>query len=153
MTKVELAKKYYDYFELCFKDDNWERLEEIFAQDAVYEIKGKSPMKSVIKGRDNIIAGFQLSINNFDRKLDSRSIVYGTEPVEKNGVVSYRLDAVYTKKGYPDLVFPAWSKLYFENDMIVKEVDIYKATNLQTLKALGWYAKYSEKLGINANYK
>ncbi len=149
---IEIAQKYYDFFELCVLDDQWERLESLFDEHAVYEIKGKTPIKTVIKGRDKILKGFKKSLDNFDRKLDSRHVVYGTQPIQKGCVVSYRLDAHYTMKNYPDLSFPAWSKLTIQNGKIVKEVDIYKIYDLKTIKALQWYGKYAKKLNLDASY-
>ena len=67
MDNLPLFMKYAADFEKTLADDDWTRLRQYFAADAVYEVKSDGfPCK--LTGPDAIFKGIKKSLDGFDRK-------------------------------------------------------------------------------------
>jgi len=74
---MEPGKKFIEYaiaFEQTFSDDNWERLEPFFAEDAIYTVTGGPPFGGRFDGREQLLEQLRSSVNDFDRKFEVRRV-------------------------------------------------------------------------------
>ena len=70
---IDVFREYAAAFEQTYIDDDWKRLEEYFAQDAVYEVRG-GPIGCKITGSSAIFAGMKKSLDGMDRRCADRKI-------------------------------------------------------------------------------
>ena len=66
-------------FEKTLADDDWSRLRQYFADDAVYEVKSES-FGCRLVGPSAIFAGMKKSLDGFDRKFSKRDIEVTSGP-------------------------------------------------------------------------
>ena len=124
MVIADRFQAYADAFEAAYADDDWSRLEEYFTEDCEYDA-GQGP-EHVTRGRDNLLAWFQGAVNDFDRKMDSREIVFAEAPREtSSGVVTVPWKAIFKKSGAPALVMSGIETAEFEGDRIRVLRDAY----------------------------
>ena len=67
MAILERYLAYADAFEESYADDDWSRLEQYFTPGAIYQ--GDPPAH----GRDAVLAKLKTGVDNFDRRMDSRT--------------------------------------------------------------------------------
>ena len=118
---MESARRFGEYavaFEEAYKDDEWTRLEPFFTEDASYEATGEPPLGGRWSGRAALIQQLQNSVNDLDRRFDSRrtELLGQPEISESSFRISWR--ATYEKEGCPDLVFGGDETAEFEGDCI-----------------------------------
>jgi hypothetical protein len=111
-------------FEETYGDDDWNRLEKFFADDATYEVKS-SAFGCKLRGPNAIFAGIKKSLDGFDRRMQSRSIELTSDPktTEDSFEVSWKV--TYTKPGAPPFELRGHSRAKYENGKIVELVDSY----------------------------
>ena len=73
METLSHFMKYAADFEKTLADDDWSRLRQYFADDAVYEVKSDS-LGCKLTGPDAIFKGIKKSLDGFDRKFEGRSM-------------------------------------------------------------------------------
>ncbi len=118
---MEPAKRFLEYataFEQTYADDDWDRLEPYFAEDAIYVVTGEAPLAGRAEGRKQLLEHLRKSVDELDRKFDERRVeIVGTPTIGENSFeMSWR--GTYTKAGCPDLVFGGTERATFEGDRI-----------------------------------
>jgi len=117
---------YADAFELSFDDDDWSRIAPFFTEDAVYE--GDPPAR----GRDAVLAKLKSGVDNFDRRMDSRTPDFETPKVDGN-TLTMKWKVTYTKAGLPDLVISGTETALFKGDRIASLRDDFDPKAQQTM--------------------
>ena len=134
MTSEEIFSAYIQAFEDSYLDDDWSRLAVYFTPNALY-LTGDGQK---IFGRDNIISNFKESVENIDRRFDSRGPVFGDLSVSDNQVsVSWNL--TYKKSGAPDLISSGSEIAEFGDDAMCR---------LESVFDEGVTERYREWLGM-----
>jgi len=127
---MEPGKKFIEYaiaFEQTFSDDNWERLEPFFAEDAIYTVTGGPPFGGRFDGREQLLEQLRSSVNDFDRKFEVRRVEPIGEPRIGEDSFEMRWRATYQKSGRPDLVFEGAERATFRGELIVLLEDTIEA--------------------------
>ena len=143
MGTLESFMAYAAAFEETFVDDDWSRLTQYFADDAVYEVIGGA-MACRIEGRDAILAGLKKSIDGFDRRLDGRVVEITSPPEVTEDSVAASWKGTYSKKGAPDYVLEGHSRARYRDGVIIELADSY-APEVDAL-AGAWIAQYAPEL-------
>src|SRR5688572_19035996 len=100
---IEVFLRYAAAFEEAYATDQWDKVREFFAEDAVYEVEAPPPLGGKWTTRDGIVDHLIESVNTFDRTYDERVLGLTEGPEMKDGAVWVRWSGVYKKKGQPDL--------------------------------------------------
>jgi hypothetical protein len=112
-------------FEKTFVDDDWSRLRQYFADDAVYEVKGGG-FACRLEGPERIFAGMKKSLDGFDRRLDSRTIGLTTPPAVRGDTVDVKdWTVTYVKNGKPPFVLRGSSECRYRDGRIAHLTDYY----------------------------
>jgi len=119
---VEPAKRFLEYaaaFEQTYVDDDWARLEPYFAENAVYTANGGPPLGGRWEGRGQVLANLRESVDELDRRFDTRRVEPLGEPTIGEASFEMRWRATYEKAGCPDLVIEGRERATFEGDRIL----------------------------------
>lgn len=138
MSIIDRFKAYADAFEETFDDDDWSRLEQYFAEDAVYE---GEPEDAV--GRDAVLAKMRDSVNSMDRMMDSRELILDGFTREGDTVVA-PVRVTMTKAGAPDIKLRGIEYATFDGDRISRLRDEFDPDD--TKKIGEWMAEHGAKL-------
>jgi len=136
----------YEYamaFEETYRDDDWKRLEPFFADDAVYEVRGKH-LGCTVRGRDAVLKALKKSIDGFDRKMGSRKVELTGAPETDGDTVSFPWAAIYTYAGAPNLRFLGTSTATVKDGRITHLVDAY--TDEESQGMVDWLTKHAPDL-------
>ena len=112
MSILDRYRAYADAFEESYVDDDWSRIEPYFTENAVYEGEPEDA-----RGREAVLAKLKNGVDNFDRRMDSRSPDFQTPTVEGD-TLTMKWTVTYTKAGLPDLVIAGVETAVFEGDRI-----------------------------------
>jgi hypothetical protein len=100
VTLVERFEAYAADFERTFVDDDWNRLEKYFTEDAVYS----TPANGLrVSGREGVLATLRAAVSGFDRRCDTRSLASTEGPTQEGNEVFRRWVGRFTVAGAPDL--------------------------------------------------
>ncbi len=137
MAILDRYLAYADAFERSYEDDDWSRLEQYFTPDSIYE--GDPPAS----GRAALLGKLKTGVDNFDHRMDSRTLKFEKPTVEGNTLrVKWR--AAYTKRDLPDLVISGVEIAEFDGDRIARMRDEFDP---DAQKAMGeWMAKHGAAL-------
>lgn len=125
---MEIMQNFLAYagdFERTLADDDWERLRQYFAEDAVYEVLAKS-FGCRLSGPTAIFAGIKKSLDGFDRKFSKRDIEVTSGPEIIGDEMKMGWKVVYTKDGVPPFVLRGRSTVRYVGDKIVHLADSYE---------------------------
>jgi len=111
-------------FEKTLADDNWTRLRQYFADDAVYEVKAEA-FGCRLSGPAAIFAGIKKSLDGFDRKFTKRDIEVTSGPEIVGDEMRMGWKVVYGKPGLPPFVLRGNSLARYANGKIVYLADSY----------------------------
>ena len=114
-------------FEKTLKDDDWNRLRQYFADDAVYEVKATS-FGCRLSGPAAIFAGMKKSLDGFDRQFASRDIEVTSGPQIAGDELTMGWKVVYHKAGVPSFVLRGRSAVRYAGDKIAYLSDAYDAS-------------------------
>ena len=138
MSILDRYLAYADAFELSLEDDDWSHIKPFFTEGAV---SANGPEET--QGRDAVFAQLKQSLDTFDRKMDSRSLVFD-EPAVDGDTLRVTWSATYTKAGAPDLVISGVETATFEGDRIARLQDVFDP---EAQKALGeWMVTHAALL-------
>ncbi len=112
MSILDRYRAYADSFEESYVDDDWSRIEPYFTENAVYEGEPEDA-----RGREAVLAKLKNGVDNFDRRMDSRSPDFQTPTVEGD-TLTMKWTVTSTKAGLPDLVIAGVETAVFEGDRI-----------------------------------
>jgi hypothetical protein len=121
MAALERFLAYAQDFERTYADDDWSRLAQYFAPDAVYEVQGTAPCE--ITGREAIFRGLKKSLDGFDRKFAERRVEIAGPPKAEGDTVAVEWLATYVRPGTPPLVLRGRSVACFAGDAIGRLTD------------------------------
>ncbi len=121
MSYLNRFAEYAAAFEETFVDDNWERLEPYFTEEAVY-LPGDG---TEARGRDEVFATLRKSIDSLDRRFDSRSMGDTPPPTESGNVVTLVWTLILAKQGAPDLILSGREYATFAGDRIERLEDVF----------------------------
>ena len=144
MGNLTTCMAYAAAFEQTFDDDNWQRLEPFFIEDATYEVSGL-PGACVLRGRAEIFRGMKKSLDGFDRRLAKREIVPTSPPAEAGNRVTLHGVARYVRDGAP-LELRATLTADFENGRICRMHDAFALD----AAALAWFQQHAR--GLDGSY-
>ena len=113
-------------FEKTYADDDWSRLHQYFADDAVYEVKS-DVFGCSLKGPDAIFKGIKKSLDNFDRKFDERGIDVTGGPHVDGDRLSADWTVTYRKAGKTPYPLRGHTDAYYRDGKIVRLVDSFDA--------------------------
>jgi hypothetical protein len=143
---MSIAKVFFDYveaFERVVHDDDWSKLEEYFAPDAVY-LTGDG---GEYRGRDAIFAHMKESLDTFDRRFETRRGELVSDPVVAGSRVTIHWKVQYTKEGLPDLVLIGTEVATFVDEVIVQLEDTMDEGIAETAQA--WIENHGGTIGIS----
>jgi hypothetical protein len=113
-------------FEKTYVDDDWTRLHQYFAADAVYEVKSTS-IGCRLSGPAAIFKGIKKSLDGFDRKFATRDIEVTSGPEVSGDEMQVGWKVTYTKPGVPTFVLRGRSTARYAGDKIAHLCDAYDA--------------------------
>ena len=93
MSNLPKFGEYAAAFEETLIDDNWQRLEQYFADDSVY-LPGDGTEG---RGRDGVIEALQGSVNKLERQSDSRELMGEPTIDEQGDTITLKYALKYTK--------------------------------------------------------
>ncbi len=137
MTIVDRYLAYADAFEESFEDDDWSRLAQFFTEDAVY---AGDPEAS---GRDAVLAKLKNGVDQFDRRMDSRTPDF-QKPTSQGDTVRMKWKVTYAKAGLPDLVISGAERAIFRGDRIQRLEDDFDPDAQQRMTE--WMGKHGAAL-------
>lgn len=143
MTPLERFLAYFEDFERTYVDDDWSRLEQYFAPDAVYRVEGGGSFDCVLEGRAAIFAGIRRFLDGFDRKC-TREIRSSAPPAADGDSVRVRGVAAYTRGDSPEILLDLEEEAVFRDGVIVALTDRYFASPDSDMRA--WLAKWGKDL-------
>ena len=126
MTTLDKFLNYANAFEETYEDDHWQRLEQYFTADATYTIVAEH-YGCVLRGPAAILAGMKRSLDNFDRRFDSRGIQVGDDLAVNDNQLSVSWIAHYQKAGMPDYRLHGHTSAELAGDRIINLVDSFTA--------------------------
>ena len=127
MDNLTAFMQYAADFEKTLADDDWSRLRQYFAPDAVYEVKAPGfPCR--LQGPDAIFKGMKKSLDGFDRKFDGRSVDVTRGPEIAPDGLSMGWAVTYRKAGKTPYVLRGASDVRYRDGKIVSLVDSYDAS-------------------------
>ena len=129
-------------FERTFLDDDWSRMEQHFAADAVYETLGPGAERSV--GRSELLNALRRAITNFDRRCDSRTLVTTAGPFREGVEVKREWACTFTLRGAPDLRIEGSERAVYRGDLI--ELLQGRLTPQSRLSLSAWIAAHGALL-------
>jgi hypothetical protein len=140
MTILEKFTAYAKDFEQTFIDDDWTRLNGYFADDAVYEVRGVG-FGCDLLGRSNIFRGIKRSLDNFDRRFDSRKIEVTSVPEVSEDTFSASWTVTYTKAGAPPFLLRGHTVVTYAGGRIIEMIDSY--TEEMGREAAAWISQHA----------
>ena len=144
MDPIGRFREYAAAFEEVFESDDWTLLEGFFSEDAVYELVGAELFEGRHEGRDAIFAALKASLDNFDRRFETRQLEILEGPALEEGAVWMRWRASYRTPGVPELVIDGQESARFEGDRIVRLVDVF-ALEMGHISQY-WFEHYGSRL-------
>ena len=121
MSNLPKFGEYAAAFEETLIDDNWQRLEQYFADDSVY-LPGDGTEG---RGRDGVIEALQGSVNKLERQSDSRELMGEPTIDEQGDTVTLKYALKYTKAGKPDLELIGTETIEYVDGLICPMEDVF----------------------------
>jgi hypothetical protein len=127
MDTLTQFMRYAADFEKTYVDDDWSRLRQYFAADAVYEVRSDGfPAK--LTGPDAIFKGIKKSLDGFDRKFEGRAIDVTKGPEVDGDTLRADWAVTYTKAGKTPYVLRGHTDVTYRDGKIARLVDSYDAS-------------------------
>jgi hypothetical protein len=114
-------------FERTLADDEWARLRQYFADDAVYEVQAEG-FGCRLVGPAAIFAGMKKSLDGFDRKFTRRDIAVTSGPEIADDQMRMGWSVTYHRDGSPPFVLRGRSSVHYAGGKIVHLIDAYDAS-------------------------
>jgi len=127
MDNLSCFMKYAADFEKTFADDDWARLRQYFADDAVYAVKSDG-FPCTLTGPDAIFKGIKKSLDGFDRKFDGRELAVTKGPEVDGDAVRLAWAVTYRKAGKSPYVLRGRTEACYRDGKIAHMADSYDAS-------------------------
>lgn len=134
-----------DAFEATVKDDQWDRLQPLLAEDVEYRVMG-APFAAHVRGRDAVLAGLAQSVRNFDRRMDGRRWTPLAIRVDEPGYLRCNILSEYKRGSDWVLAFQAEGHWGFRDGKVDLMLDFYDPQHVDVQQALGWIHEYGQDL-------
>jgi hypothetical protein len=124
---MEIMQQFLAYagdFEKTLKDDDWTRLRQYFADDAVYEVEARS-FGCRLSGPDAILAGMKKSLDGFDRKFSRRQLELTGVPEVGDDEIRIGWKVTYQHAGLPEYLLEGRTVVRYTGDKIALLRDSY----------------------------
>lgn len=121
---MESFAAYFAAFEATYVDDDWSRLEPLFAPDAVYRVTGSGRFDCELRGRDAVLAGLRRFLDGFDRHCERR-LEATRKPEVEGDRVRLRGTAYYRRGESPEFALELEEEIVFKDGRIVRLTDTY----------------------------
>lgn len=131
-------------FERTLVDDDWTRLDDYFADEAVYEVRGVS-FACRLEGKAAIFTGMRRSLNGFDRVFARRDVAPEGVPEVGPDRLAMGWTVTYYRDGAPPFVLRGRSEITYHDDRIVHLADTFDPAAEQAM------AEWQRKTGIELN--
>lgn len=138
---IETWQNWIAAFDLAFETDDWTEAQTYLTEDVVYVVAGV-PFACDLRGRNAVIGGFRKSLENFDRKFDSRRWEAVDLKVWANHAITGLAKGRYELRGKPPITFAARSAWFFRGTQISLMTDIYDITEVNSMRTLEWLAQH-----------
>ncbi|MEM1389973.1 MAG: nuclear transport factor 2 family protein [Pseudomonadota bacterium] len=142
-------RKWIAAFDAAAKCGDWSKATSYLAEDVAYAVTG-APFGCEVRGRDHVIAAFEKSISNFDRKFDVRRWEAVNLKLSGDQAITALSKGDYELANRPPITFAAQSIWVFCGDKISMMVDTYDLSEIHTQETLAWLDKYGE--GMDPSY-
>jgi hypothetical protein len=139
MSNLQRFKAYADAFEETYADDNWQRLEDYFTEDAVYAPGDGTEAV----GRDQVLTRLRDGVNGLDRRFDSRAL-HADPPDSDGDVVSLSWQLKLSKNGAPDLTATGVEHATYSDGAICRLEDVFDDGVVEQLGE--WMAAHGDSL-------
>lgn len=137
---LEKFLTYYEAFEQTYIDDDWSRLEPLFAEDAVYRVRGGTSFDCDLQGRSQVFRGIRIFLDGFDRRCERR-IENISDPMVGEDWVKIHGAAFYKRGDSTELALELHETITFREGLIVSIEDLYppdlEANNADWLERWG----------------
>ena len=133
-------------FEKAYESDDWSLIEPFFTDDVVYDSPLPEPFGGRPEGRAAVIAHLQQSVDQLDRRFESRELEPVGGPIEEGDTVRIRGRVRYRAAGFPDFVLELEEIAHFEGDRIRRLEDVYAPDQVQAI--LDYARDHGEALGL-----
>jgi len=124
MDNVMRFMAYAADFETTLADDDWSRLRQYFAADALYEVKADA-FGCSLRDPERIFAGMKKSLDGFDRKFDGREVEVTSGPEIDGDGMRMAWAVTYRKVGKTPFVLRGRSEVRYRDGLIVYLADSY----------------------------
>ncbi len=121
MSNLPKFAEYAAAFEETLEDDNWQRLEKYFTENASY-LPGDGT-EGV--GREAALAAMKNSVDLLERKTDGREIVGDPGVSEDGDRITLTYTIRYTKAGLGEFTLVGKELIDYENGLIQRMEDIF----------------------------
>jgi ketosteroid isomerase-like protein len=125
MTLLSLFGAQRSAFETAYQSGDWRPLGEFFADDLTYEVMNM-PFHCVLRGREAVLAGFERSVERFD-KLCIRTVGINSTVREEGANVLISAGICFERDGAPALNSRLWEIASYVDGKIQRLIDIYDA--------------------------
>lgn len=119
--------------------DDFSALGAFLTEDVVYRVHG-GPFDCVLRGRQNVVAGFARSVRGFDHRTQGRDWTAIGIRVYDSGYVSCHIHSAYRLDAANRLSFEATGHWGFRGEQIELMVDVYDQGQHDVQLALGTLA-------------
>lgn len=118
MSNMQAFGAYAAAFEETLKDDDWSRLEQYFAADAIY-LPGDGT-------QNHWLPALQGSVSSLEGKVDTRDLLEEPVVTEEGNTITLKFKLKYTKAGVPDLVLVGAETIEYEHGVIQRIEDVFE---------------------------
>lgn len=133
MNVTQLFATYAFAFEKAHLDDDWGAVETFFTEDAVYQVSDSPLFAGRWEGPSAITQHLKASLDQFDRRCDSRSIeLVSMDETEQGLTIQYK--ARY-KLGDAELTFLGSETAHYRKDKIVLLEDHFPPDSVKAIEA------------------
>jgi ketosteroid isomerase-like protein len=139
MSNLEQFQAYAAAFEETYADDDWQRLEKYFTDDAVYAPGDGTE----VTGRDQVLAQLRGGINGLDRRFDSRELS-AAQPSSQGDMVSLSWQLRLSKTGAPDITATGVEHAKYTDGAISRLEDVFDEGIAEGLGE--WMAAHGDSL-------
>ena len=146
MSLIKLFAGQRAAFETAYVNGDWAPLGKRFDENATYEaING--PFHCVLKGRAQVLAGFERSVERFD-KLCKRTLGIDTWIQEEGANVIVFSGMRFERDGAPPIYAKLCEIATYRDGLIERMIDIYDPESRAAFEA--WMAKWGQ--GLDPRY-
>jgi hypothetical protein len=144
MDPIERFQQYAEAFEEFFERDDASLLEPYFTEDAVYETLAEPPLAGHLQGREAVLTHLKASLDNFDRRFESRELETLEGPEVRDGGVWLRWRIRYRVPGAPPLEMEGEETATFEGDRIRRLEDRFAPDAPKSM--LAWLSQHGARM-------